>query len=178
LFSLISATWFFAGSNDLHLLGFDKAWSFYAALHGLFLGWMFVGCLAFLSATSKNKIYLWSCYLVLACFLLVAFGINGVPIIKRVGLILLSLLIPLVIARYFFEQRNRTSRIFLTVSLLGICFSMALAIMNEFWPEFPRVLFGIPTMVLAHGFLNAVVVVPCFYFGIVCSSKFSHENAR
>lgn len=43
---------------------------------------------------------------------------------------------------------------------------MTLAILNEFWLSAPRVVFGIPIMALTHGFLNAVITIPCFYLAI------------
>lgn len=169
LFSLISATWFFAGVNDLHLLGYNRAWSFYAALHGSFLGWLFVGCLAFLSKRSKeNRTYLYACYLSLLFFLFVAFGIDGIPYIKRIGVLGLSFMVPVLIGIYSFRLKGNQhySKILSTLSLCAIIASMALAILNEFWLSAPRVAFGIPIMVLAHGFLNAVITIPCFYLAI------------
>ena len=44
---------------------------------------------------------------------------------------------------------------------------MTMALANEFWGAFPRALAGLPTMVLTHGVLNAVVVVPAFYFALL-----------
>lgn len=128
LFSLISATWFFAGVNDLHLLGYNRAWSFYAALHGIFLGWMFVGCIAFLSRRQgSSQLYLWGCYLSFILFLCVAFGIDGTPYIKRIGVIGFSLIVPLLIGLYAFSLKNesRRSRYLATLSLLSIIASMA-----------------------------------------------------
>jgi predicted DCC family thiol-disulfide oxidoreductase YuxK len=178
LFSLISATWFFAGVNDLHLLGYNRAWSFYAALHGSFLGWMFVGCLAFLSRRqSSSQLYLWGCYLSFIFFLFVAFGIDGTPYIKRVGVIGFSLIAPLLIGLYTFNLKNENlrSRYFATISLLSIVASMTLAILNEFWGAAPRIVFGIPIMVFAHGFLNAILTVPCFFLAIRLEGD---ENSR
>lgn len=168
-FSLISAVWFFAGVNDLQLLGYGKAWSFYAALHGSYLGWMFVGCLALLSKRpNSSRLYLWGCYLSFIFFLCVAFGIDGIPYIKRVGVVGLSLLVPSLIGLYAFSltEANKTSRYLAALSLLSIAASMALALLNEFWPALPRLAFGLPIMVIAHGFLNAMLAVPCFYLAI------------
>lgn len=181
IFSLISATWFFAGVNNLHLLGYNQAWSFYAALHGSFLGWIFVGCLAFLSQRSNsNKFYLWGCYLSLVLFLCVAFGIDGIPYIKRVGLIGFTLLVPLMIGLYAvnLKNKNHRSRFLLAVSLISIVLSMTLAVLNEFWATGPRIAFGIPIMVFTHGFLNAVITIPCFFLAIRvdCSQKLSKND--
>lgn len=169
LFSLISATWFYAGVNDLHLLGYNRSWSFYAALHGSFLGWLFVGCIAFLSKRpNANRFYLYGCYISLILFLCVAFGIDGIPYIKRIGVVGLSLMVPILIGIYAFKlkESQRYSKCLSILSLCSIIASMALAILNEFWLSAPKVAFGIPIMVLAHGFLNAVLAIPCFFLAI------------
>ena len=169
LFSLISATWFFAGANDLHLLGYNRPWSFYAALHASFLGWMFIGCLAFLSRRkNSSKLYLWGCFLSFVFFLFVAFGIDGTPYIKRLGFIGFSMIVPLLIGFYAFnlKKENRSSRYLAALSVLSIVAAMTLAILNEFWIDAPRMAFGIPIMVFAHGLLNAIVTIPCFFLAI------------
>ncbi len=169
VFSLISSAWFFAGTNDLHLLGYNINWSFYAALHGSILGWFFVGCLAYLSKKQNaNKSYLFGCYLCLILFLLVAFGIDGIPYIKRVGVIGFSILVPFLIWLFTFNlnKENRLSFFFATISLFSIISSMTIAALNEFWPDFPKVVFGMPLMTLSHGFINALFTVPCFYLAI------------
>lgn len=169
LFSLISAIWFFAGVNDLHLLGYNRAWSFYAALHGSFLGWMFTGCLAFLSRRQNSKrLYMWGCFFSFVFFLFVAFGIDGTPYIKRTGLTGFSLLVPLLIARYLFDlnKSQRRSKNLAVISLLAIVVAMVFAVANEFRAGAPWVIFDIPVMVLTHGFLNAIVTIPCFYLAI------------
>ncbi len=168
-FSLISSVWFVAGVYDLNLLGYGREWSFYAALHGAFLGWLLVGCLAFLSGKSNvSKIYQWGCYLSLLFFLLVAFGIDGVPYIKRVGVIGFSLMMPFLIGHYVHSVKKeyRLSKFLAGVSLLSIILSMAIAVLNEFWVGFPKVILGIPTMVVTHGVMNAVIAVPCFFLAI------------
>lgn len=167
-FSLISAMWFVAGNNNLQLLGYDEAWSLYAAIHGAFIGWMFVGCLAFLSGRKNGGIYLWGCYLTFALFLLVAFGINGVPHIKPIGVVGLALLVPLTIAHYglHLPPAMRTSRILAMTSLIAIVASMVLAVLYEFTDSLSGVVFDLPIMVISHGVLNAIVVVPCFFLAI------------
>lgn len=178
VFSLISAVWFFAGSNGLHLLGYNQTWSFYAALHSSYLGWLFVGCMAYLAAQrGASKIYLYSCFLVLFCFLLVAFGINGIPHIKRIGVIALSILIPVVIGFHAWNSKaaNRVSRIMSLLSFISICGAMLMAILYEFWPSSPRALLGLPIMVVTHGILNALVTLPCFFLAI--RMERGHENS-
>lgn len=169
VFSLISAVWFVAGSLDLKLLGYNPTWSFYAALHGSFLGWLFVGCLAFLTKRNRaNPAYLYGSFLIFVLFLMVALGIDGVPYLKRIGAIGLSVAVPGLIGLYTFslDKRNRASRRLASLSLVSILFSMTLALLNEFWIISPKQIFGLPVMVLAHGLLNAVVAVPCFYLAI------------
>lgn len=167
IFSLIASAWFVAGTFDFYLLGYSKAWSFYAALHGIFLGWIFVGCLAFLSKRKTQKnIYLLGCYLSFLLFLLVAFGIDGVPYIKRIGVVGFSLMMPFLIGYYAFnlKKENKLSIFLSFISLFSIILSMTLAVLNEFWAGFPRVVFNIPVMVLTHGLMNALFTVPCFFF--------------
>lgn len=169
VFSLVSAVWFVAGSNELLLLGYNTNWSFYAALHGSILGWIFIGFLAYLSKKSNaSQFYLFGCYLCLLLFLFVAFGINGIPYIKGIGVIGLSILVPFAIGLFVFnlEQDKHLSRIFAMGSLLSIILAMTLAILNEFWPDFPKQIFGIPLMTLTHGLLNTFFTVPCFYLAI------------
>lgn len=169
LFSLISATWFFAGVNDLRLLGYNRTWSFYAALHGSFLGWMFVGCLAFLSRRqNSSKLYVSGCYFSFIFFLFIAFGIDGTPYIKRIGVVGFSLIVPLLIGLYAFslKKENRYSRYLAALCLFSIVTSMTLAILNEFWINIPRMALGIPIMVFTHGLLNAIVAIPCFFLAI------------
>lgn len=153
LFSLISATWFYAGVNDLHLLRYNRAWSFYAALHGSFLGWLFVGCIAFLSKRpNTNRFYQYGCYISLILFLCVAFGIDGVPYIKRIGVVGLSFMVPFLIWIYAFKlkENQRYSKFLSILSLCSIIASMTLAMLNEFWLSEPRIAYGIPIMVLAR----------------------------
>ncbi len=177
VFSLISSVWYAAGVNDLHLLCYSKTWSFYAALHGMFLGWLFIGCLAFLAKRPKaSKVYLWGCYLCFVFFLFVAFGIDGTPYLKRLGVVALSLIAPFLIGHYRFRLKpeHKASRCFAGLSLFSIMVAMALAILNEFWQIDPQIAFGIPVMVLAHGFLNAMVTLPCFFLAI----RFERLDAR
>lgn len=174
VFSIISSLWFFSAANDLHLLGYDQAWSLYAALHGCFLGWIFVGCLAFLSTQKElGKFYLFACYLSFVLFLFVAFGIDGVAYLKQVGVVGFSLLVPIIIGIYVFslKKENLSSLVFSWVSLGSIVLSMGVALLNEFWINFPKILIGLPTMVLIHGFLNAFIVLPFFVLAIMLEMR-------
>jgi hypothetical protein len=179
VFSVISAVWFIAGTNDLHLLGYTRAWSFYAALHGGVLGWLFVGCVAHLAHQPEARpFYARACFAVFVLFLCVAFGIDGVPYIKRVGVVGFAALMPAVIARFALDVRGRGGAPlwWALVSLVGVVVSMALALANEFWIAFPRVLLGLPTMVITHGVLNGVVVVPAFFFAVRAHKRASSRE--
>lgn len=174
IFSIISAVWFAAGVNNLQLLGYSRIWSLYAALHGIFLGWLFTGCLARLSRrTSQGKAYTWGCYLCFILFLFVALGINGTAYVKRIGVVGLSLVVPYLIGLYAFNcKKNGVSFLLAIMSFTSIILSMTLAVLNEFWTGFSRYAFGVPTMVLAHGFMNSVITIPCFLLAII----FAHEE--
>lgn len=179
VFSIVSAIWFFAGVNDLHLLGYNQAFSFYAALHGLYLGWMFVGCLGFLSQRQNfRRVYTLGCYLSFVFFLFVAFGIDGVPYLKRIGAIGFSLLFPALIGLHFLTipQANHASRRFAALSLVSIVFSMSLALANEFWISAPRFVGSVPIMVIAHGLTNAMFTVPCFFLAILFSESSNNKQ--
>lgn len=174
VFSLISSAWFIAGVNNLHLLGYNENWSFYAALHGGVLGWLFIGCLAFLSRRpNASRMYLFGCYSCLFLFLSVAFGINGIPYIKRIGVIGLSALVPISVGLFLFEIKkgNRLSLFFSELSFFSIILAMTIAILNEFWVGIPKVALGIPFMTLTHGFINTILTVPCFYLAIRLASE-------
>jgi len=174
-FSMVSAVWLVAGQNDLRLLGYTPSWSAYAALHGAVLGWLFVGCLAELgSRPGARRVYVWSCFVVFALFLCVAFGIDGVPVLKRLGVLGLAVVVPGLIARFALDQRSGGAAWrWSLLSLLGIVVTMGLALAHEFQPGVLGTLWGLPTMVVAHGMMNAVVVVPAFFLAVLASSSSS-----
>lgn len=163
-FSVVSAVWFVAAKNDLGLLGYAEAYSSYAALHGAVLGWWFVGSVAVLARRRASPLWAGCCLVAFALFVCVAIGIDGVPALKVVGVVGLSVLVPGVIARHAVDLAAARGPAWWwsLLSLAGVVVSMGLALANEFWPRFPRVLGGLPTMVVVHGVLNAVVVVPAF----------------
>ena len=66
-----------------------------------------------LRAGARGRLYLWTCYLALPLFLLVAFGIDGIPYLKRVGAVGLSIVVPLVVGRYALDVRGRARTSFL-----------------------------------------------------------------
>lgn len=149
IFSFNSALWFVSGVNDLYLLGYGQEWSFYAALHGSFLGWTFVGCLVF--------------------FLMVASWIDGVSYVKAIGVVGLSIITPLLIGLYAFKLK-KTSSLSTKLAMLSfasIMLSMLFAVLNEFWIGFPRVVSGISVMLVTHGFLNAMIALPCLFLAIL-----------
>ena len=168
VFSIIASVWLVAGTNDLGLLGYNKHWSFYAALHGNYLGWMFLGCLASLSKKNDGKSILFSvgCYICLVLFLLVAFGIDGVPYFKTIGVIGLAIVVPFFIVLCLISTNNRASKFLAGLSLIGIMFSLSLAVCNEFWVLKPQIFMGARSMVSLHGVVNALIVIPSFYFAV------------
>jgi hypothetical protein len=181
VFSLVSATWFVAARNDLQLLGYPPSWSFYAALHGSVLGWLVIGCTAHLASRSTTRgLYLWSCLVSLPLFLFVALGIDGVAHLKRIGAVGLSLLIPLVIGRFALELRRRSRAAFrlAVASVVAAVGTMVLALFNEFWSGFPRILLGMPTMVLLHGCVNALVVAPGYALAVALDGEGGSRGGR
>ena len=168
IFSMIASIWLVAGSNDLYLLGYDRNWSFYAALHGNFLGWVFLGCLAFLCTRNLKykRFYSYGCYISFVFFLMIALGIDGVPYIKPVAVVGLSVLIPFFIGLYLYSTNCKISKYLSLVSLLAVLISMFLAVLNEFWTISPQFFWGVRSMVSIHGIMNAFLVTPLFYLAI------------
>ena len=172
VFSIIASIWFVSGSNDYHLLGYDKHWSLYAALHGNYLGWLFVGCLVSASSSNRPK-HPWftlGCYLSLVLFLMVSFGINGFPLLKDVGVIGLALVVPFFIGLHAFTTKHRISKFLSGLGLLGILFTMSLAVINEFAVLKPPLFLEVRSMVSLHGVVNALVVIPFFCLAVSLES--------
>ncbi|MBK6696550.1 MAG: hypothetical protein IPG50_30825 [Myxococcales bacterium] len=96
LFSNIAAVWLVGGANDLRILGYGTAFSYYAALHGNVLGWILVGALAGLAQRGgpERRVYLASVLVCLVSFLLLAFGIDQLRALKPLGVVGLSLALP------------------------------------------------------------------------------------
>ena len=171
LFSNVAAVWLFAGSNDLYLLGYNTEWSYYAALHGNFLGWQLVGVVVLMARAFSDKIamiYYLSAFVFLICFLLIAFGIDGVPYIKRVGVIGISTISPLLMGYYVFSHwQNRGLSFYLSsLGLLVLLVTLYLAGIHQLGLLTTLRLAGVPTMVLLHGLLNGLLVLPCLYMAI------------
>lgn len=173
-FSLIGATWLVSGANGLGLLGYGREFSYYAALHSHVLGWMMVGGIALLAwrAEAFNRFFVVAVYGCLVSFLLIAFGIDGVPYIKPIGvagitaLFGLSLVLLVVVAR----RRSRLGFALGLVSLAGFVFTMTLAWQNELGLALAPFLEA-RAMVTLHGVVNAVVVAPCFALAAVLTTS-------
>ncbi len=93
---------------------------------------------------------------------------GGERIERRIGVVGLSCAVPFLIGIYAFNLKrgHKVSFLFAMLSLCSIVISMTLAILNEFWTGFPRFAFGIPIMVLAHGLMNSIFAIPCFFLAI------------
>ncbi len=171
LFSNVSAVWIVGGANDLGILGYGPHFSFYAALHGVVLGWILVGAIAGLAQRDgpDRTLYGAAVMVCFASFLLIAVGIDQLRAIKPVGVIGLSLAIPaaqLVFLRRAWS-RHRGAFALGGVSLLGLVFTLTLAWRNELgMAAFPALL-EVRGMVSAHGVINAAVVAPSFLLAVI-----------
>lgn len=173
LFSNIAAVWFVSGANDLRLLGYGPHFSFYAALHGNVLGWIFLGALAILAdrEARPSSPYVPAMFTGLVSFLLVAFGIDQFRPLKLFGVIGLSLVLPWSQIAFLRSVwgRNWRSVALGVVSLAGLGVTMALAWGNEIAVHLLDGLWGIPGIVSIHGVLNAVIVAPSFLLAVSLS---------
>ncbi|TGK84651.1 hypothetical protein EHQ24_06575 [Leptospira noumeaensis] len=164
-FSLISAVWFFSGTNECSLLGYNSTWSYYAAIHSCFIGWLFLSGISFLfDKNKKSIIHPYIIITIVVLFLMIAFGIYGNPILKKIGVIGYSVLLPISIfeSNLLFKNQNRTSKFLGWCSLFFLCLTFVLALCNEFYSGFPKYISGYPLMVFVHGMINAFLVIPCF----------------
>jgi len=171
VFSIISSVWFVSGTNNFFLLGYDKIWSFYASLHGAYLGWILIGLFVVISRVfigPLNKIYLSCSFLFLVLFLLIAFGIDGVPIIKPIGAFGIIILTPLLIGFYnhsLFKKKG-ASFYLASIGLLSLLYTLYLAAANEIGFLTPLTFLNNPSMVSIHGLINGFVAIPCLFFAI------------
>lgn len=169
VFSIVGATWLVSGANGFRLLGYERAFSYYAALHGHVLGWMVVGGIAVLAnhAARFNRFYLVAVFASLVSFLLIAFGIDGVPYIKPIGVFGITALVGTSMVLFVVSVRRTAPRAFALglVSLLGFVFTMTLAWQNEVGLDLAPSL-GARAMVSLHGVVNGVVVAPCFLLAL------------
>ncbi len=170
IFSNIAAVWLVGGANDLYFLGYGTHFSYYAALHGNVLGWILIGSLATLADRDgpQRGIYLTSVLVCLVSFLSIAFGIDKLSALKPIGVIGLSIALP--ISQLAFLRsvwpRNLPAFILGCVSFAGLVFTMVLAWRNELSMPVFHAVEGIRGMVSVHGVLNTVVVAPCFALAV------------
>ncbi len=167
-FSFVASIWIVAGTNNYYLLGYDQNWSYYAALHGHFLGWIFFSYLAFLKQNSQRfkGFYRTATYTGVAFFLLVAFGINGIPVIKAIGAIGLCILIPTTVALFCIESKNSMAKRLGQITFALVSISMILAFLKEL-EQLPYIEFlGARLMVSMHGLINSIFVPILFFFAI------------
>jgi len=170
IFSIIGSVWLLGRTFDLKILGYDPIWSTYAALHSNYLGWLLIGCFVFISKTyfnSKNNIYAWASIAFVMLFLCVAFGIYKYTPLKIAGTLGLSILTPILIAMFLkINKRGHSmTKIITLTSVIGILFSMALALGQQFsLPIMGRSISGIH-MITTHGLINACIV-PLFFLAI------------
>jgi hypothetical protein len=182
LFSNIAAVWLVAGANDLHLLGYDTQFSYYAALHGNVLGWALIGALAVLANRDgpQRGVYVASVFVCLVSFLLIALGIDQLRALKPIGVVGLSIAIPaaqLVFLRSVWARRRASFALGL-VSFAGLAFTMALAWRNELSMGELVSVATVRGMVSVHGALNALVVAPCFLFAVALDASSSRREAE
>lgn len=166
VFSNTAAVWFVAGSNDFQMLGYNVNWSYYAALHGNFLGWIFTACLVYLAQKEFHLSYKFGGIFILISFLMIALGIDGVPYLKRLGLLSLTVLIPMYILIFILNTKS-PSKIYAIISFLGILITMGFAIGHEFSILSTDTFLGARSMITIHGSINALISIPMFYIAIV-----------
>jgi len=175
LFSIIASVWLVGGANDLRILGYGPAFSYYAAMHGTVLGWTLIGALAALAnqALPQRRIHLAAVFICFASFLLIALGIDQLRWLKPIGVVGLTVAVPtsqLVFLRHA-RARSRGAFTLGCVSLAALAFTMLLAWRNEVsmaaWPP----VFGVRSMVSVHGVLNALVVGPSFLLAVALDAR-------
>ena len=175
VFSNIAAVWLVGGANDLHLLGYGPDFSYYAALHGNVIGWIVIGTLATLADrdSPQRGIYLASVLVCLVSFLLIAFGIDQLRALKPIGVLGLSIALPISQLAFLRSvwSRNRAAVVLGCVSFAGLIVTMVLAWRNEIAMPVSPVVAGIRGMVSVHGVLNAVVVAPCFLLAVSLAAR-------
>jgi hypothetical protein len=173
LFSNVAAVWLVAGANDLRLLGYAANFSFYASLHGNVLGWIVVGAIAILAdgevSSRARALYVGAVFVCFVSFLLVAVGIDQVRAIKPIGVVGLSIALPLAYLTFLRDVRSRHRLAFVLgcLSFVGLVFTMVLAWGNEIGLPVLGEVAGKRAMVSVHGVINALFVAPCFLLAVV-----------
>ncbi|XDD47628.1 hypothetical protein AB3N60_05990 [Leptospira sp. WS39.C2] len=169
IFSLVSAIWFVSGINDFRLLGYDSTWSFYAAIHGCFIGWLLLSGIIFLTMKNRYNIF----FIVMICsiivfFLLIALGIYQFSYLKKIGVIGYYFLLPFVlfIIAKKLNPKRRIHQFYLVISFVSLCLTLSLAVFKEFFQ--PTVMFSEIhfVMIYIHGGFNAFFVIPLLLFVI------------
>jgi hypothetical protein len=175
LFSNVAAVWLVSGANDLRLLGYGTHFSFYAALHGNVLGWIVIGALAVLvdGGETQREPYLLAVFVCFVSFLLIALGIDQLRWLKPIGVLGLSVALPLSQVAFLRGVWGRSRAAFAlgAVSSLGLLFTMVLAWGNEVAVRVMDDVLGIRAIVSVHGVLNAVVVAPSFLLAVSLSRR-------
>lgn len=162
-FSLVSATWIVSGTNDFRLLGYDETWSYYAAIHGCFIGWYLLSGLCFL-AIKHNHMNLLIVFIgmIVSFFFLIAIGIYQFGLFKKIGVIGYVVLFPTLVLYLYrvMDPKHNLSKIFLGISGFAVLISLGLAFGNEFFPSAPIYHIHQSNMVFVHGGINAFLVIP------------------
>lgn len=175
LFANVAAVWLVGGANDLGILGYGPPFSFYAALHGNVLGWTVLGAMASLAEREGpgRRLHLVAVLVGFVSFLLVALGIDQLRALKPVGVVGLTLAVP--VSQLAFLRavwpRSRAAFVFGAVSFVGLGFTMFLAWRHQLGlPVFPAA-WPVRGMVAVHGVLNAVVVAPSFLLAAALAGR-------
>ncbi len=183
LFSAIAATWVTGATLNLRILDYGELFSLYAAVHSTFLGWILVGAIAVLAATSQTYkgIYQGMVLLCLGSFLLIAFGIDGLAFIKPIGVAGLSFALPGAMLVLVLSEGPGIPRTCATLSLTSLVATMALAWLNEFgllsFDAIPVPGLGaVRTMTSVHGLLNATLVAPMFLLSVITKANTADQE--
>lgn len=164
VFGIVGALWFVAGTNHLKLLGYGTAFSYYAALHSHVLGWILIGAIAVLAARADrfNIVFAGCVFAALGSFFLIAFGINGSPLMKLIGVVGLTLVLTTAQVLFLIECKGRPlAGAFATLSLIVSGLTLTLAWKHELTRLPTMGLLGVRSMVSVHGVLNGFVLAPC-----------------
>jgi hypothetical protein len=144
--------------------------SFYAALHGNVLGWIVMGALAILvdKEDLESTPYLPALFICFASFLLIALGIDQLHALKKIGVVGLSVALPLAQLTFLRSVwgRDRAAFALGALSFAGLVFTMVLAWGNELALRLLDDVLGIRAIVSVHGVLNAIVIAPCFLLAV------------
>jgi hypothetical protein len=177
LFSNVAAVWLVSGANDLHLLGYGVHFSDYASLHGNVLGWIVLGALAILADRAgprrERLVYVGAVLVCLVSFLLIAFGIDRLHVLKPIGVIGLSIALPLAQLTFLHgvRKRHRLAFVLGCLSFAGLATTMLLAWCNELAAPVLGELAGVRSMVSVHGVLNALIVAPSFLLAVALDTR-------